>query len=406
MRLRVPLTLAVLCCALGLILPAHVAPIAEVSAAPAAQAPATRAPTRAALTATPSPAGAPLPPAFGGSGAATPTRGAGSQPTATPTPIAVSPTLASSATATAAVSPTLASTVTPLPAPVPPAATTRGTGQWVTNPQPLELWSSPETDAVSLGSARSGSYFELTGAGTERRLFVYSPRIEEYAWIDAAAVGPSTPPPVGGLASPERIAAVNLPGRSLAYTVRSAPRVAPETRVRDLAHNSQVFVTESVRGADGEVWYRIGEEEYVHSDGIRLPKGPPLMYSGRWIDVDLHEPTLVTAYEDDRIVYTALALHGTLADATPAGVYRIQRRVENETMSSETIGIPRDSPRGYHVENVLYTQYFTSDGAAIHYNYWSTHFGYAGTHGCLGVNYEDALWLWNWATVGTTVNIH
>jgi hypothetical protein len=276
----------------------------------------------------------------------------------------------------------------------------------VTNPQPLELWSSPEADAVSLGSARAGSYFELTGAGTERRLFVYSPRIEEYAWIDAAAVGPSTPPPTDARTGPERIATVNLPGRSLAFTVRSEPRVAPETRVRDLPHNTQVFVTESVRGADGEIWYRIGENEYVHADGIRLPKGPPLMYSGRWIDVDLQEPTLITAYEDDRIVYTALALHGTIADATPAGVYRVQRRVENETMSSETLGIPRDSPRGYHVENVLYTQYFTGDGAAIHYNYWSSHFGYAGTHGCLGVNYEDALWFWNWASLGTTVNIH
>ena len=167
-----------------------------------------------------------------------------------------------------------------------------------------------------------------------------------------------------------------------------------------------MFVTDSVRGADGDVWYRVGEGEYVHSDGIRLPKGPPLMYSGRWIDADLQEPTLLTAYEDDRIVYTALAMHGTVADATPAGVYRIQRRVENETMSSDTLGVPRDAPGGYHVENVLYTQYFTGDGAAIHYNYWSTHFGYAGTHGCLGVNYDDALWFWTWASLGTTVNIH
>jgi hypothetical protein len=182
--------------------------------------------------------------------------------------------------------------------------------------------------------------------------------------------------------------------------------VAPDTRRRELAHNSPVFVGESVRGDDGAVWYRIGEDEYVHSDGIRLPKGPPLMYSGRWIDVDLSEPALMTAYEDDRIVYTALALHGTLADQTPSGLYRIQRRVENETMNSETIGIPRDSPRGYFLENVLYTQYFTGDGAAIHYNYWSSNFGYAGTHGCLGVNLEDALWFWQWATVGTPVHIH
>jgi hypothetical protein len=276
----------------------------------------------------------------------------------------------------------------------------------VTNPQALELWSSPEADAVSLGSAGPGAYFELTGSAAGARLFVYSPRLQEYAWIEAAAVGPSTPPPTGYGAVPPRIAAINLPGRSLAYTVRSWPRVAPNTRRRELAHNSPMFVSESVRGDDGAVWYRIGEDEYVHSNGIRLPKGPPLMYSGRWIDVDLSEPALMTAYEDDRIVYTALALHGTLADQTPSGLYRIQRRVENETMNSETIGIPRDSSRGYFLENVLYTQYFTGDGAAIHYNYWSSNFGYAGTHGCLGVNLEDALWFWQWATIGTPVHIH
>jgi lipoprotein-anchoring transpeptidase ErfK/SrfK len=75
-------------------------------------------------------------------------------------------------------------------------------------------------------------------------------------------------------------------------------------------------------------------------------------------------------------------------------------------MDSATIGIPRDSPRGYYLRDVLYTQYFTTDGAAIHYNYWSSHFGYAGTHGCLGVNLEDARWFWEWADVGTIVHIH
>jgi hypothetical protein len=308
------------------------------------------------------------------------------------------------ASAAPGATPTSVPTATPAPTPAAPAA--YGTGEWVTNLQPLDLWSSPGADAVSLGTARPGSYFELTGAGTDRRLFVYSPRIQEYAWVDAAAVSPSSAPPAGSRAGPPRIATVNLPGRSLAFTVRSWPRVAPDTRVRDLPHNTPVFAFDSVRGDDGEVWYRIGEDEYVHSAGIRLPKGPPLMYAGRWLDVDLQEPALITAYEDDRIVYTALALHGTIADATPAGVYRIQRRVENETMDSESIGIPRNSPRGYHLENVLYTQYFTNDGAAIHYNYWSTHFGYAGTHGCLGVNYDDALWFWQWASLGTTVNIH
>ncbi|HZU06035.1 MAG TPA: L,D-transpeptidase [Chloroflexota bacterium] len=318
-----------------------------------------------------------------------------SVPVPTPSPTATSSPPPASPTPPAPVSPTPTAT----------SSTGHGIGQWVSNHQPLELWSSPAPDAVSLGHVPPGNYFELTGSGTEQRLFVYYPRIREYAWIDVDAIGPAPPPPASYGAMPPVIAPVNLPGRTLAFNVRSWPRVSPETLVRQVPHNSPVFVIESVLGDDGEVWYRIGEDEYIHASGVRLPTAPPQFYPGRWIDVELAEPTLMTAYEDDRIVYTALALRGTTVNATPTGVYRILRRVANETMDSSTIGIPRDAPGGYYLENVLFTQYFTNDGAAIHYNYWSSHFGYAGTHGCLGLNYDDALWFWNWASIGTIVQI-
>ena len=67
------------------------------------------------------------------------------------------------------------------------------------------------------------------------------------------------------------------------------------------------------------------------------------------------------------------------------GVFTILRRVANETMNSDTIGIPRFGPGGYYLTNVLFTQYFTGDGASLHYNYWSGNWGYAGSHGCLGL---------------------
>ena len=352
----------------------------------------------------------------------TPVRGAtAGNPLTTPTvgvsggtnAASASPPAAPAVSSTPSVGPSVAPTIVAAPttAVLTPTATptadaARGNGQWVINLQPTELWASPAADAPSMGRARSESYFELTGAGSDTRLYVYNPRMQEFAWIDASAVGPAAAPPASYGAAPPRLYAVNLPGRALAFNVRSWPRVAANTRVREIAHNTPVFVTDAVRGDDGEVWYKIGEEEYLHASGIRLPKGPPQMYSGRWIDVDLSEPTLLTAYEDDRIVYTALALHGTVLDQTPLGVHRIQRRVENETMDSSTLGVPRDAPGGYFLQNVLFTQYFTGDGAAIHYNYWSTNFGYPGTHGCLGVNLEDAKWFWDWGTVGTVLHIH
>ena len=78
-----------------------------------------------------------------------------------------------------------------------------------------------------------------------------------------------------------------------------------------------------------------------------------------------------------------LALRGIAKFPTPTGVFSIQRRVPNETMDSMTLGIPHNSPYGYLVKNVLYTQYFTPDGASFHDNYWSSNFGGAGSHGRL-----------------------
>jgi lipoprotein-anchoring transpeptidase ErfK/SrfK len=54
----------------------------------------------------------------------------------------------------------------------------------------------------------------------------------------------------------------------------------------------------------------------------------------------------------------------------------------------------------------LFTQYFTGDGASIHYNYWSGNWGYAASHGCLGLTYADSAFLWSWAGLGTAISIH
>ena len=86
-------------------------------------------------------------------------------------------------------------------------------------------------------------------------------------------------------------------------------------------------------------------------------------------------------------------------------MFTILYRVANETMNSDTIGIPRFGPGGYYLTNVLFTQYFTGDGASLHYNYWSSNWGYAGSHGCLGVGLNEAKFAWEWASIGTPVYI-
>ena len=114
-------------------------------------------------------------------------------------------------------------------------------------------------------------------------------------------------------------------------------------------------------------------------------------YTGHWLDVDISTPARVTAYDGDQQVNSFLTIIGAGPRPTPTGVFTILRRVANETMNSDTIGIPRFGPGGYYLTNVLFTQYFTDDGASLHYNYWSSNWGYPGSHGCLGLTLPEQL---------------
>jgi hypothetical protein len=80
---------------------------------------------------------------------------------------------------------------------------------------------------------------------------------------------------------------------------------------------------------------------------------------------------------------------------TPPGYYAINGRVPNETMTSGAIG----AEHFYKLEDVLFTQYFTDRGHAIHYAWWRTPetIGRPGSHGCLNTLLDDARFLWDWA---------
>lgn len=129
--------------------------------------------------------------------------------------------------------------------------------------------------------------------------------------------------------------------------------------------------------------------------------------AGRRIVVD-RSAKIAQAIENGRVVYTARVTVGRPGWETPSGNFTILRRVANETMDSATIGIPRSSPGGYYLTNVLYTQYITNRGHSLHYNYWSSPsaFGRAAeSRGCVGLQLADAKFFWDFASVGTPVTI-
>jgi lipoprotein-anchoring transpeptidase ErfK/SrfK len=129
--------------------------------------------------------------------------------------------------------------------------------------------------------------------------------------------------------------------------------------------------------------------------------------TGRWIDVNLTTQT-ATAMIGMRQVYVAYATTGKEGWETPEGTWTIISRVADETMTSAGLGLAADQE--YYVqEHVLFTQYFTTGGHALHLNYWRPDwvFGRVPTsHGCVGLRYADAAYFWDFATIGTKVIVH
>jgi hypothetical protein len=259
---------------------------------------------------------------------------------------------------------------------------------------------------------------------------VWVPRFEMIGRVAATAIGPVPMPSPDDLVAekvdgpPAMYGGVGLPGRVVgAANLRTWP-VVGDTLLRTLGHNTPLWILDSVQGDDGEEWFRARWLDqrseralalgYVHHSVVRLPR---LRYTsaspdrgdapGRHFEADLREPALLAAFEDGTAVWSTLTLKGTVTHRTPSGIHRVLWRVPSEIMTSERVypPIPRNAPGGYYLTGVLWTQYFTSDGASIHYNYWSSNWGYAGSHGCLGIPYNEAKFAWDWADVGTPVYV-
>ena len=196
--------------------------------------------------------------------------------------------------------------------------------------------------------------------------------------------------------------------------VRSAPDTsAPIVKV--LNYGQPVTVVAWAQGQEVQptidTWAELAPGQYVYSMLLyesKPTKAPPMPagvnFSGKWIDANLTQQVL-TAYVGTTPVHSVLVSSGRPNYPTPIGTFTILRRVANETMKSSTVPGITDH---YDLKNVLFTQYFTDGGAAIHEAWWKTpdSFGIPTSHGCLGLTYSDAQWFWNWAGDGTPVVVH
>ena len=60
---------------------------------------------------------------------------------------------------------------------------------------------------------------------------------------------------------------------------------------------------------------------------------------------------------------------------------------------------------GYYIEDVQHVMYF-SDDFGIHAAYWHDNFGQPMSGGCINMKPDEAKWMYEWASVGTIVNVH
>jgi hypothetical protein len=291
-------------------------------------------------------------------------------------------------------------------APPPPDAAADAAATWAVTLSTGTLRAGPTDDAPAFSDVPPMTLFQvLTYSGDYA--YVANPRTRETAFIRSDLLGPSDPP--------SRYVTMPAPPTTDEFETRGVvtdwaplavfPTPSEEAEQRELDPNTWLRLTGSVVGEDGSTWYRTQDGGYVPSDAVFVPDRVD-SFPGRWLSVRLSTPTTVTAMEGDTPVRSFLAIRGAGPRPTPTGTFTILRRVANETMNSDTIGIPRFGPGGYYLTNVLFTQYFTSDGASLHYNYWSSNWGRPGSHGCLGLTYNDSAWLWDWAKVGTPVMIN
>lgn len=148
-------------------------------------------------------------------------------------------------------------------------------------------------------------------------------------------------------------------------------------------------------------WYMVGPDQWIVQQWMAVvtPAKPPEGVTGKWVDVNIYEQTVV-AYDGDKMVYATLASTGRNIFPTRPGAFKIYQKLPNYKMS----GAEGQSDY-YYLEDIPNIMYF-DEGRAFHATYWHDQFGYKRSRGCVNLSPRDAKWLFNWADVGTWVNVH
>lgn len=114
---------------------------------------------------------------------------------------------------------------------------------------------------------------------------------------------------------------------------------------------------------------------------------------GKSITVVLHEQR-VYAYQDGQLVRNVLVSTGLPGTPTVTGTYHIYVKYSAQLMTGP----------GYYLPGVPWVMYFYQ-GYSFHGAYWHHNWGHPMSHGCVNMPIDEALWLYQWAEVGTPVTV-
>jgi hypothetical protein len=119
------------------------------------------------------------------------------------------------------------------------------------------------------------------------------------------------------------------------------------------------------------------------------------------IIIDISKQRIYAYFRGEKIMDFIVST-GKNGYPTPPGKYKVLTKVPKTTMSGY---YGPDNPNNYNLPNVPSVMYFYK-GYAIHGAYWHWKFGTRVSHGCVNLKLPDAKMMYDWAIVGTQVNVY
>jgi lipoprotein-anchoring transpeptidase ErfK/SrfK len=114
---------------------------------------------------------------------------------------------------------------------------------------------------------------------------------------------------------------------------------------------------------------------------------------------------LMKTFINGKLAKTTPITTGKPGFTTRSGVKVIIEKFRHKRMNSETVGINRDNPEAYDIDDVEYAMRVTYSGEFLHAAPWSVGSqGHANvSHGCTGMSTSDAAWIYNISKRGDVV---